>query len=567
MIWLCMFHDSTLSNLLFSAWFFDLAGGTTEYVVTIASIIGKSRMKGEKLITHLLPYGAEKPRGGMVKEADGNPGTNQIEIFWEPPRGDFTKYVLHVTKLLNTKTSVPDLHTLPPSFQRLNSTVSRSSGVPYNPSSAYFQSNHNIDDLNPTIYNINNKLRTYTILGLQPGEKYEVALETETGGKKTRHAIYDVILTKPMPPRNVSVSSITTTSCKLTWQHPEGSSCLVGYQVLVKSGSDIKTDYSLLKINTSYIIKNLSAGKEYDICLTTVCNAKRQDYGGDETRKTESTPITVEVVTLLEKVRNLTLESSSPEHLVVKWDPESVSPNMQYKVTITSYKDFSWKMLFPRHLNNFPIDKNDGEDEPDNQDLTEIQKLENFKVEKTISGEEKSHKFADFLSGIGSGFPYEVQIISYAKMSKENKEKEAFSEPETNIFFTKPYPPSNIRIDDSIIRWDPSRTTHVSEYHVSWEVISNDEKILKEERGNIKKISVNEELRINPCFRISDLIDKKLEAAKVVKIIVAAVVEIPKLNQKIPLKDRRSLEASERFQVNEDGDFERYIDEQASMVP
>ena len=71
----------------FSSWFLDLAGGTTEYVVTIACIVGKSRMKGEKLVTHLLPYGPEKPRSGMVKESDGNPGTNQIEVFWEPPRG------------------------------------------------------------------------------------------------------------------------------------------------------------------------------------------------------------------------------------------------------------------------------------------------------------------------------------------------------------------------------------------------------------------------------------------------------------------------------------------------
>ena len=31
----------------YSAWFFDLTGGKTEYVVTIATVIGKSRMKGK----------------------------------------------------------------------------------------------------------------------------------------------------------------------------------------------------------------------------------------------------------------------------------------------------------------------------------------------------------------------------------------------------------------------------------------------------------------------------------------------------------------------------------------
>ena len=51
----------------YSAWFFDLTGGKTEYVVTIATVIGKSRMKGERIVTTLLPYGPEKPRAGIVK--------------------------------------------------------------------------------------------------------------------------------------------------------------------------------------------------------------------------------------------------------------------------------------------------------------------------------------------------------------------------------------------------------------------------------------------------------------------------------------------------------------------
>ena len=32
-------------------------------------MIGKSRMKGEKVVTNLVPYGPEKPRAGMVKMA------------------------------------------------------------------------------------------------------------------------------------------------------------------------------------------------------------------------------------------------------------------------------------------------------------------------------------------------------------------------------------------------------------------------------------------------------------------------------------------------------------------
>ena len=76
----------------YTAWFFDLQGGKTEYVITIACVIGKSRMKGERIVVCLLPYGPEKPRGGIVKSTT----TNDVEITWEPPKGGFTKYVLAV---------------------------------------------------------------------------------------------------------------------------------------------------------------------------------------------------------------------------------------------------------------------------------------------------------------------------------------------------------------------------------------------------------------------------------------------------------------------------------------
>ena len=53
-------------------------------------MIGKSRMKGEKVVTNLVPYGPEKPRAGMVKMA----ATDQAI--------SFTKKNVH--KCYNTKT-------------------------------------------------------------------------------------------------------------------------------------------------------------------------------------------------------------------------------------------------------------------------------------------------------------------------------------------------------------------------------------------------------------------------------------------------------------------------------
>ena len=85
----------------YTAWFFDLEGGKTEYVITIACVIGKSRMKGERIVTTLLPYGAVKPRNGIVKSS----GTDEVEISWQPPKGSFTKYVLWVDPNVNSTAS------------------------------------------------------------------------------------------------------------------------------------------------------------------------------------------------------------------------------------------------------------------------------------------------------------------------------------------------------------------------------------------------------------------------------------------------------------------------------
>jgi hypothetical protein len=58
--------------------FVDLVGGRTEYVLTIACMIGKSRMKGAKHVANLVPYGPERPSNGMTKAAD----TKQVIIAW-----------------------------------------------------------------------------------------------------------------------------------------------------------------------------------------------------------------------------------------------------------------------------------------------------------------------------------------------------------------------------------------------------------------------------------------------------------------------------------------------------
>ena len=54
-------------------------------------------MKGYTVPTYLVPYGPEIPKSGMVKEAS----SNQVEVFWYPPSGDFKKYLLCIERMTN----------------------------------------------------------------------------------------------------------------------------------------------------------------------------------------------------------------------------------------------------------------------------------------------------------------------------------------------------------------------------------------------------------------------------------------------------------------------------------
>lgn len=553
--------------ITYSSWFCDLSGGTTEYVITIACIVGKSRMKGEKLVTNLVPYGAEKPRAGMVKETEGNPGTNQVEIFWEPPRGDFTKYVLTVDKIHDLKYSATELATAG-SFLRMNSTQSKASIIPYNVSAIQMEMENIPEEIsNPvhTVYNLNNKLQTYIILGLEPGEKYEIQLGTETGGVSTRQCISDIILTRPMPPKNVSKSNVTTKSCVLHWQAPDSHSCLKGFQIVVKLHSDIINSIAVMKTSTKYEVKGLSPGKDYVIFISSLCAEKI------ENRKTESIPVEVSVTTGLEKIRNLQLDTATTDSLTVKWDPETVSPNLAYKVTIESIKDDNvWDILFGEE----DIVEENGNDEDGNKadketsNLLELRgELREFtRTEKAISGEQKSHKFTGFPEGIGSGFPYEVEIVSTAKLTKDNKEKEAASsEPVRKIFLTKPCPPSKLRFENRDIKWDPSKTPHVTEYYLTWTLIKEDGNLVKDQTPGSTRIAVTKDNKKAPSFNLSKEYDAHFRGKRVFQFSVSAGVQVETLYKQI--LQTKSLEISGKFKVNEDDELEPYVDEQSSMAP
>ena len=80
-----------------------LKGGQTSYVITIACIIGKTRLKGTKLITKLRPRPPKKPaRGAFVNTGE----SGDLVLEWAPPLCKFDCYVLSVTSNIDPNTRI-----------------------------------------------------------------------------------------------------------------------------------------------------------------------------------------------------------------------------------------------------------------------------------------------------------------------------------------------------------------------------------------------------------------------------------------------------------------------------
>ncbi|QQP57419.1 Uncharacterized protein FKW44_002400 [Caligus rogercresseyi] len=243
------YDSDTNEDVFYSIWFYDLSGGRTEYVVTIACMVGKSRMKGEKVVTNLAPYGPEMPRSGMLKHVS----PNEAEIFWDPPKGEFTKYTLALERVdmdrvedtdtgsMWTKTNV---HPLPGQIPEDLMSQQLS----------FIRTTRKIE-------NLSFKLNSYTILGLDPGELYKVELGTKTGNVNTRQSIKDSVLTKPSPWRECSCP---------TWAKTLAFSVgYIGYQIKVERFTDSKLIRVLVVKRTEKLFKivGLTPGIDYTLII------------------------------------------------------------------------------------------------------------------------------------------------------------------------------------------------------------------------------------------------------------------------------------------------------------
>lgn len=409
----------------YSTWFCDLQGGKTEYVITIACLIGKSRMKGEKIVTTLVPYGPERPVTGMLKSA----GTRQAEIFWDPPRGEFTKYTLVVDKILQ-ESLVPE---------GMQGNTKCASLVSLSSISAVSRVFHVDEEHTRTMENLSNKLTTYTIMGLEPGSKYRVELGTLTGHVSTRNPIEDVILTRPLEVTGLFLRDTTSDSTVVQWIKLTGHPCLRGYKIEVFSndGQLFKSVVVSKRVNF-FQVTGMTPITSYEISISAICVYLEQSTQGDVK--------TVSMTTLPEPVKDLRMESNSPSSIHVAWEPGTMTMNpevnMRFKVSISAVE------------------------------------LEDLIQTTELTGDITQHTFNRLITSDAvtdcSGILYEIEVIAIVSTALDT---EVASDPVSISAHTQPHRPTCFRVTDHDkhkIGWKASMTDSVNSYRVKWKTTTED---------------------------------------------------------------------------------------------
>ena len=297
----------------YSASFIDLNGGKTEYIVTIACVIGKSRMKGERIITTLLPYGPERPRTGVIKSFT----TTELEIHWESPKGEFTKYVLSVDPCMSSLClAAPEL--------RKMSSLSNISGLTglTNLSSNQSEADFNIFpefEISKDGWDkeLSSKDTSASIPGLFPGEAYLVVLKTKTGDNETKKPLIDIGMTQPLPVQSLRAEDVEVDKVVIKWNVPRRTLTLKAFNLsCISKDNKISREFGIKMLNDSllhsFTVDNLAPATEFNVSVTCLCIY--------EHLKTVSTKEEIQFITKPLPPQNLVLENQQCNSFTIKWE-------------------------------------------------------------------------------------------------------------------------------------------------------------------------------------------------------------------------------------------------------
>ncbi|XP_030647438.1 LOW QUALITY PROTEIN: sushi, nidogen and EGF-like domain-containing protein 1 [Chanos chanos] len=128
---------------------------------------------------------------------------------------------------------------------------------------------------------LNTSVSEYTFSSLLPSQRYTVDVLTQSGVRpedlpSTSHSAGPLhFWTRPLPPQNLSLSHITTTSAQVTWdRHPR--SVQDGFVVNVTRGLSVRSRYLPDGTIGVYTLRDLDPGQHYHLALTAVLNTGQE---------------------------------------------------------------------------------------------------------------------------------------------------------------------------------------------------------------------------------------------------------------------------------------------------
>ncbi|XP_078419579.1 sushi, nidogen and EGF-like domain-containing protein 1 [Cetorhinus maximus] len=137
-------------------------------------------------------------------------------------------------------------------------------------------------------------LTHYTFRDLSPGELYTVeampqmSFEAQEGLLEGLTAPPLPVWTRPLPPQNLVLAAVTTTTAKLRWDNRlTGSSN--GYVINITTSRDMKSRYIPNGKLNAYMLRDLEPGRRYKLALMAVQDTERGQLVSDPAHLTIST--------------------------------------------------------------------------------------------------------------------------------------------------------------------------------------------------------------------------------------------------------------------------------------
>ncbi len=155
---------------------------------------------------------------------------------------------------------------------------------------------------------------SYELKGRNPGKEYKIRIRPRirtTFGVFTGETTDLTFRTKPGKVTEVKVSSVKTTSLKLTWNETKATSCYYVYQYSTKKNKYVKI--ATVSNKTSYTVSGLKAGQTYKYKIKSVKNSGGKSFS-------TNTSAVYSFTTKPDKVSKVKLSARKKTYLTLTWD-------------------------------------------------------------------------------------------------------------------------------------------------------------------------------------------------------------------------------------------------------